>query len=87
MASSHERHLSAIVHAIVLTELMVSTKMELLNKQVQSLFPTPIFTGNLSDITACDRIEQRLREMQRSGQGVRHSFADFAFITSDDIHY
>lgn len=86
MTFSHEWHLSAIIRAIILTELVTGTKMELLNKQVQPLFATPIFTGNLSDITACDRIEQRLREMQKSGQGVQHNFADFAFLTHDNIH-
>ena len=60
--------------------------MELINKEVQALFPTPIFTGKLSDITACDRIEKSLREMQKSGQGVQHKFTDFAFLTPDNIH-
>ena len=40
----------------------------------------------MPDITLCDRVEQKLREMQKSGQGLQHNFADFAFLTSDNIH-
>lgn len=60
--------------------------MGLIDKQVQTLFATPIFAGKLSDITLCDRVEKKLREMQKSAQGVQHNFADYAFLTSDDIH-
>jgi uncharacterized protein (TIGR02466 family) len=59
--------------------------MELIEKQVNMLFPTPLFTGKLSDITACDRVEKKLREMQKSGQGVPHDFGKFAFLTHDNI--
>ncbi len=60
--------------------------MELTNKQAVMLFPTPIFAGKVSDITACDRIEKKLREMQRAGQGVPHKWGKSAFFTKDDIH-
>ena len=59
--------------------------MELIEKQVSMLFPTPIFTGKLSDLTVCDRIEKKLREMQKLGQGVAHQFGKFAFLTHDNI--
>ena len=60
--------------------------MELIEKDVRLLFPTPIFTGKISDIGACDRIEKKLREMQKAGDGVAHRFGDFAFLTNDNIH-
>ena len=59
--------------------------MELTDKAVRMLFPTPIFTGKLSDVTACDRVEKKLREMQKAGQGIKHEFGDFAFLTDDNI--
>ena len=60
--------------------------MELIEKQSMMLFPTPIFTGKISDITLCDRIENKLREMHKSGHGVPHKFGKSNFLSSDDIH-
>jgi uncharacterized protein (TIGR02466 family) len=60
--------------------------MELIEKQTIMLFPTVMFTGKISDITACDRIEAQLRKMQKSGQGVPHKFTQREFLTPDDIH-
>jgi len=56
-------------------------------KQMFMLFPTPMFTGKLPDITLCDRIEKKLRDLQRSGQGA-NSITDSmrAYMTPDDIH-
>ena len=59
--------------------------MELIEKEMRMLFPTPLFTGKISDIAACDRVEKKLREMQKLGQGVPHEFAEFAFLTQDNI--
>jgi len=59
--------------------------MPLIDKQMQMLFPTPMFSGKVSDLGACDRVEKKLREMQKSGQGLKHNFGDFAFLTADDI--
>jgi uncharacterized protein (TIGR02466 family) len=60
--------------------------VELTAKQMFRLFPTPLFAGLLSDIGICDRIEKKLRELQRSGQG---SFAARdvlrAYMTHDDL--
>jgi uncharacterized protein (TIGR02466 family) len=51
-------------------------------REMIMLFPTPLFTGKLSDTTACDRIEQKLREIQRSaGQSNAP-----AYMTPDNIH-
>ena len=59
---------------------------ELTGKQVFKLFPTPMFTGMLSDITICDRVEKTLRALQRAGRG---SFAAKdamrAYMSPDDL--
>jgi uncharacterized protein (TIGR02466 family) len=60
--------------------------MELIDKRAIMLFPTALFAGKISDITACDRIEEKLRDMQRLGQGVSHNFGKSIFFTHDDIH-
>ena len=39
--------------------------MALLGRDMFMLFPTGLFTGMVPDITMCDRIEKKLREMQR----------------------
>lgn len=59
--------------------------MELVQKQVTMLFPTPLFTGKVSDPALCDRIEAKLRDMQKLGQGLKHPHGDFAFLTEDNI--
>ena len=59
--------------------------MELLERQMITLFPTPLFTGKIPDITMCERVEKKLREMQKSDQGVRHNFRQYAFLTQDNI--
>ena len=59
--------------------------MQLIDKQTKMLFPTPMFSGKVSDLGVCDRVEKKLREMQKSGQGLKHNFEDFAFLTADDI--
>jgi uncharacterized protein (TIGR02466 family) len=60
--------------------------VELTAKQMLMLFPTPLFTGMLSDISLCDRIEKKLRQLQRSGVG---SFtakdAMRAYMTPDNL--
>jgi len=43
--------------------------MGLVAKEMFMLFPTGFFTGKLPDITLCDRVEKKLRELQKSGQG------------------
>ena len=46
------------------------------------LFPTCLFVGMISDLSACDRVEQKLRDLQRSGLG---TFEPLTYITPDDI--
>jgi uncharacterized protein (TIGR02466 family) len=60
--------------------------MQLVDKNLVLLFPTPLFAGKISDITACDRIEEKLREMQRLGQGAPHKWGKDIFFTHDNIH-
>jgi uncharacterized protein (TIGR02466 family) len=43
--------------------------MGLAAREMFMLFPTGFFTGKLPDITLCDRVEKKLREMQKAGQG------------------
>jgi uncharacterized protein (TIGR02466 family) len=50
------------------------------------LFPTPMFTGKLPNIGLCDRIEQKLRQLQKSGRGTfSPATALLAYMTPDDI--
>ncbi len=61
--------------------------VELTAKQMFMLFPTPMFTGKLSDIGVCDRIEKKLRELQKSGIGKSSPEGMvLAYMTPDDIH-
>jgi uncharacterized protein (TIGR02466 family) len=60
---------------------------ELSSRQVIMLFPTPMFTGKLYDVSLCDRIEKIIRQMRASGIG-RSSpkGASPSYMTSDDLH-
>lgn len=61
--------------------------VELTAKQMFMLFPTPMFTGKLSDIGLCDRVEKKLRELQRSGKGKSSpEGAILAYMSPDDLH-
>lgn len=60
---------------------------ELTGRQTVMLFPTPMFTGLLPDLGLCDRIEIKLRELQKEGKGVSSpERASPAFLTKDDLH-
>jgi uncharacterized protein (TIGR02466 family) len=64
-----------------------TTPMELTSRQVLILFPTPIFTGKLSDLSLCDRVEKKVREMRKSGIGMSSpKGASPAYMTPDDLH-
>jgi hypothetical protein len=56
--NSHPRHQTGI-----------KRKMGLVAKEMFMLFPTGFFTGKLPDVALCDRVEKKLRDMQKSGQG------------------
>ncbi len=59
---------------------------ELTEKQMLRLFPTAMFTGKLPDITLCDRIERRLRTLQKSGAGTTLRTDGLrAYMTPDNI--
>src|SRR5450631_4098685 len=56
--------------------------MQVLNRETLALFPSLLFTGKISDVTACDRAETKLRELQKLGLGTSE---ERAFITQDNI--
>lgn len=62
--------------------------VELVDKQLFRLFPTPLFSGKLSDVSVCDRVEKTLRDLQRSGQGSAappSAARQRAYMTPDDL--
>ena len=62
------------------------TAVELTAKQMLTLFPTPMFTGMLSDLSLCDRIEKKLRLLQKSGKGTSsRDGAILAYMTPDNL--
>jgi hypothetical protein len=46
-----------------------ATAAELTEKRVFMLFPTLMFMGKLPDMSVCDRVEKKARELQKSGMG------------------
>jgi uncharacterized protein (TIGR02466 family) len=59
--------------------------VELAAKQMFMMFPTPMFTGLLPDATMCDRIEKKLRELQRLGKGYPSTGPVLAYMTPDNL--
>jgi len=59
---------------------------ELTGKQVFMLFPTPMFTAVLPELSICDRAEKVIRDLQKAAKG-RSSppGATLAYMTPDDI--
>lgn len=64
----------------------MESAMGLLAREMFLLFPTGFFTGTLPDITLCDRVEKKLRELQNSGQGYTAKTYLRNFMTQDNIH-
>jgi hypothetical protein len=61
--------------------------LELTKKQGIMLFPTPLFTGGLSDISVCDRVEKIVRDLQKSGKGnSAPEGASRVLMTEDNLH-
>jgi uncharacterized protein (TIGR02466 family) len=59
---------------------------DLTAKQMFTLFPVPMFTGKLSDIGLCDRVEKKLRELRKSGKGTSApEGASLAYMTPDNL--
>jgi uncharacterized protein (TIGR02466 family) len=64
-----------------------ASKSELTGKQGLMLFPTPMFTGMLPDMSLCDRIEKKVRELQKSGVGrSAPEGASARYLTPDNLH-
>jgi hypothetical protein len=59
--------------------------LELTTKQGIMLFPTPLFTGVLSDISVCDRVEKIVRDLQKSGNSAPEG-ASRVLMTEDNLH-
>jgi len=59
--------------------------VELTAKQMFMMFPTPMFTGMLPDVNMCERIEKKLRELQRSGRGYPSTGPVLAYMTPDNL--
>lgn len=60
----------------------------LVDKQLFRLFPTPLFSGKLSDVSVCDRVEKTLRDLQRAGRGSASPPSAVrlrAYMTPDDL--
>jgi uncharacterized protein (TIGR02466 family) len=62
------------------------TAHELIGKQMFLLFPSPMFTGKLPDIAICDRVEKKVRELQKSGKGdFSPEGAILAYMSPDNL--
>jgi uncharacterized protein (TIGR02466 family) len=62
------------------------TAHELTAKQMLLLFPTPMFTGKLPDISICDRVEKKVRDLQKSGRGnFSPEGAILAYMSPDNL--
>ena len=63
------------------------TAVELTEKRMFMLFPTPMFMGKLPDMSVCDRVEKKVREMQKSGKGrSAPKGASPAWMSPDDLY-
>jgi uncharacterized protein (TIGR02466 family) len=63
-----------------------ASAVDLTAKQMFTLFPTPMFTGKLSDLSLCDQVERKLRELQKSGKGTSSpEGAILAYMTPDNL--
>ena len=63
-----------------------ATATELTEKRMFMLFPTPMFMGKLPDMSVCDRVEKKVRELQKSGKGrASPKGASPAWMSPDDL--
>lgn len=64
-----------------------ATATELTKKRVFMFFPTPMFMGKLPDMSVCDRVEKKVRELQKSGKGrAAPKGASPAWMSPDDLY-
>jgi uncharacterized protein (TIGR02466 family) len=59
--------------------------MGLTARETFMLFPTGFFRGRLPDITLCDRVEKKLRAMQKAGEGFTANTYLRSFMTADNL--
>jgi uncharacterized protein (TIGR02466 family) len=64
----------------------MTVAMGLTAKEYFLLFPTGLFAGKLPDITLCDRVEKKLKDMEKSGQGAFAKTYLRSFMTLDKLH-
>jgi len=63
----------------------MDVKMGLMAREMFMLFPTGFFTGKVPDVTLCDRVEAKLREMQKAGQGYIANTYLRNYMTPDNL--
>lgn len=63
----------------------LEAKMGLNAREMFMLFPTGFFTGVLPDMTLCDRVEKKLRDMQKAGEGQVAKTYLRSFMTPDNL--
>jgi len=56
--------------------------MEVANRQLINLYTTPLFAGNITDVTLCDRLETSIRAMHAAKDG---RYAGESFTSQDNI--
>ena len=59
--------------------------MGLTAKEYFMLFPTGLFAGMIPDVTLCDRVEAKIREMQKAGLGDTAATYLRSYMTPDDL--
>jgi uncharacterized protein (TIGR02466 family) len=71
----------------MLSTAVTPKALELTKKQLLMLFPTPLFTGVLPDLSVCDRVETFVRDLQKVGKGKSAPpNASRIFMTEDNLH-
>lgn len=59
--------------------------MGLTAREMFMLFPTGFFAGKVPDITLCDRVEKKLRELQKAGHGYFAKTFLRNYMTQDNL--
>ena len=57
--------------------------MDIVNRQLLTLFPTCLFVGTVSDLTLCDRLEKALYAMRTAKEGIFDS--NGGYTTPDNL--
>ena len=56
--------------------------MQIVARQLMTLYPTPLFTGRIADLSLCDRLETACRAMRSAKEGV---IEETFFMSHDNI--